>query len=350
MSVEHNIEITKAVQQMKAAGRTHREIALELNIGVATVSRHARKELSPIEELPGKHIKPHFDLPPQSHVDPIEFINQAIQRTRQHSIDSDYCKITIDTTKPIAIMKASDFHFGGLDVDYRSLRLHLEFLLNTPNFYLQLFGDDLNLMIMHRTVGARHDGWTPEEQVYWLESFVDECRKKGKLLSMCWGNHSDEFTEHNAGFGLVRMLMKNKIPYFRGLGYIDLQVGKQVYPMGFTHKMRFNSFMNQLHGNKRLQQMHAEFFGINRMPCREYITGHTHTPAVSWEGCLPEERVLFIKCGTFKTNCLFSQRYFGQGRIGVPTVVYHPEKLTHLCFPTPWEAHTYMKGLENFGE
>ena len=163
---------------------------------------------------------------------------------------------------------------------------------------------------------------------------------------MCWGTHTDEFTERSAGFGLVRMLMKNKIPYFRGLGYIDLQIGTQLYPMAFTHQVRFSSFMNQLHGNKRLQQMHAEFFGINRMPCREYITAHTHSPAVSWEGCLPEERVLFIKCGTFKTRCLYSQRYFGQGKIGAPTVVYHPDRLQHLCFPTPWEAATYMRGLE----
>ena len=208
--------------------------------------------------------------------------------------------------------------------------------------YLQLFGDDLNLMIMHRTTSARHDGWTPEEQVAWLENFVDECLERGKLLSMCWGNHSDEFTERNAGFGLVRMLMKHKIPYFRGVGYIDLVVGKQTYPMGFTHKMRFNSFMNALHGNKRMQQLHTKYFGLNHPICREYITAHTHEPAVSNEGCLPEDRTWFIKCGTFKTDCLYSQRYFGQGKIGVPTVVYYPDRLEHICLPTPQDALKFM--------
>jgi len=217
--------------------------------------------------------------------------------------------------------------------------------LETPNFYLQLFGDDLNLMIMHRMTSARHDGWTPEEQVEWLETFVNQCLEKGKLLSMCWGNHTDEFTERNAGFGLVRMLMKHKVPYFRGLGYIDLVVGSQTYPIGFTHKVRFNSFMNALHGNKRMEQMHAEFFGVNRPLCKEYITAHTHNPATSTEGCLPEERVYLIKCGTFKTNCLYSQRYFGQGRIGVPTIVYHPDRQQHVMFQTPWEAATYMRGI-----
>jgi hypothetical protein len=338
-------EVEREIQNMIARGISHRDIAETFNISTSTVSRiRNRLPQEPKEQL--NHPKPRFDVPPQKHVDPLEFLAQAVVRTKQHPIDKDYAKIVIDTKKPIAVIKASDLHFGGLDIDYVSLQEHIKFLLDTPNFYLQLFGDDLNLMIMHRTVCARHDGWTPEEQVYWLESFVDECLKHGKLLSMCWGNHTDEFTERNAGFGLVRMLMKHKIPYFRGLGYIDLQVGKQTYPMGFTHKTRFNSFMNQLHGNKRLQQMHAEYFGINRMPCREYITAHTHTPAVSWEGCLPEDRVFFVKCGTFKVRCLYSQRYFGQGKIGTPTVVYHPDRVEHLCFPTPWEAHTYMKGLE----
>jgi len=344
MKTKLSDEMIQHIQELRQQNVPCRKIARDLGISTSTISKYAKGVSAPTETE--HHVKPRFDLPPQKPVDPIKFINQAIERIGQHPIDPDYCKIEIDTTEPIAVMKAADFHFGGLDVDYQSLQEHLKFLLETPNFYLQLFGDDLNLMIMHRVAGARHDGWTPEEQVYWLESFVDRCREQGKLLSMCWGTHSDQFTERTAGFGLVRMLMKNKIPYFRGLGYIDLQVGKQVYPMGFTHQSRFHSFMNQLHGNKRLQQMHAEFFGVNRMPCREYITAHTHNPAVSWEGCLPEDRVFFIKCGTFKTRCLFSQRFYGQGRIGVPTVVYYPDKMLHLCFPTPWEAYTYMKGLK----
>ena len=325
-----------------AAGMSHREISKELGVSVSTVSKVRNKKQTPIAE----HRKPQFGQLPIKKVDPIGVLDEAIARCGVHKKDEDYRKIAIATNKPIAVMKAADLHFGGLDVDYVALKSHADFLLNTPGFYLQLFGDDLNMMIMHKTVGARHDGWTPEEQVNWLESFVDMCLKKGKILSMGWGNHSDEFTERNAGFGIVRALMKYKVPYFRGLGYIDLVVGKHTYPMAFAHKVRFNSFMNPTHGNKRMEQMHTEFFGINRLPAREYITAHTHNPAISMQGCLPEDRVYYIKCGTFKTNCLYSQRYFGQGRIGVPTVVYHPDRLEHVCFPTPWEAYRYMNGKD----
>ena len=332
----------------RAGNAEGKELASQFGISESTVC-HIKKghydNLLEDNKAP-KHIKPDFGELPKHKVDPIDFLAKAIGRTDAHEIDSDYRKIVIKTSVPIAVMKSADLHFGGLDVDYKALHAHASFLLNTPNFYNQLFGDDINLMVMHPNVGARHDGWTPEEQVYWLESFVDECLKKGKIISMASGNHSDEFTERVAGFGIVRMLMKRKVPYFRGLGYIDLQVGKQTYPIAFVHKTRFHSFMNQLHGNKRMEQMHAEFFGPNRAIAKEYITAHTHNPAISVEGCLPKERIWFIKCGTFKTNCLYSQRYYGQGRIGVPTVVYHPDRFEHICFPTPFEAFRYMTGKD----
>ena len=333
------------VLRLRNSGMSMRGIARELNTSYHQVKMCL---MAPIDELSSDHPKPEFDWDKRkpAKVDPLVVLDAAIKRTTSHTIDEDYAKIVIKTNKPIAVIKAADLHFGGLDVDYRALRAHVEFLLNSPNFYLQLFGDDINLMIMHKTVGARHDGWTPEEQIKWLEALVDKCLQKGKILSMASGNHSDEFTERTAGFGIVRMLMKQKVPYFRGLGYIDLVVGKHTYPIAFVHKTRFNSFMNPLHGNKRMEQMHAELFGINRPIAREYITAHTHNPAMSVEGCLPDQRIWFIKCGTFKTNCLYSQRFFGQGRIGVPTVVYHPDRLEHVCFPTPWEAYRYMNGKD----
>lgn len=336
----------KQIRAMLASRQTCAEIRSETGVGNSAITRIKNEIKGEHEVASAKHPKPRFDMPPARKIDPLAILRQAADRVAEHPPDPDYHKIVIPTDIPVAVMKAADFHFGGLDVAYEALMAHAEFLLKVPNFYMQLFGDDLNLMIMHRVAGARHDGWTPEEQVAWLEAFVDECLDKDKLLSMAWGNHSDEFTERNAGFGLVRMLMKHKVPYFRGLGYIDLQVGDQTYPIGFTHKTRFHSFMNPTHGNKRMEQMHAEFFGASRPLCREYITAHTHYPGFSQEGCLPEDRIMFIKCGTFKTNCLFSQRYFGQGRIGVPTVVYHPDRFEHVLFPTPWEAYRYMTGRD----
>lgn len=338
-------EMKIKVIEMLKAGLTQAKIAKAIGRSIGTVN--AIRKTIKVEKEPS-HPKPEFDPMKRklSTTNPITFLRQAVDRVGLKSKDEDYAKIAIQTNKPIAVMKAADFHFGGLDVSYDALLTHIEFLLKVDNFYLQLFGDDLNLMIMHRTVSARHDGWTPAEQIEWLQGLVDVCMLKGKLLSMCWGNHTDEFTERVAGFGIVRMLMKYKVPYFRGLGYIDLKVGKHVYPMAFTHKVRFNSFMNSLHGNKRLQQLHTEFFTSNRPIAKEYITAHTHNPAISVEGCLPEERIWYIKCGTFKTNCLYSQRYFGQGRIGIPTVVYHPDRFEHVCFPTPWEAYRYMNGKD----
>jgi len=334
-------EQKQTVRELLSQGESYGAIREQTGFSKSTISKIKA------EKPKTEHAKPDFGNLPDKKIDVNKMLQDLAERSKAHNKDNkDYRKIAIEVGRPIAIMKAADLHLGGLDVSYESLQRHYDFLLKRKDFYLQLFGDDLNLMIMHPSTAARHDIITPNEQCALLEGIVDSLLSEGKLISMCWGNHTDEFTERNAGFGLVSQLVKHKVPYFRGLGYIDLQFNDQTYPMAFTHKTRFNSFMNALHGNKRLQQLHSEFFTPNRAIAREYITAHTHYPAVGYEGMLPDDRVYYIKCGTFKTNCLYSQRYFGQGRIGVPTMVYHPDRMDHICFPTPWQAYQYMTGKD----
>jgi hypothetical protein len=306
-----------------------------------------RPQDSVIQTGTTEHPMPTFDARPDNKTDVLDALKKLSERAEGHKQDDkDYAKIAVQTNRPIAVMKAADLHLGGLDISYAALLRHYQFLLEEEGFYLQLFGDDINMMIMHKTVGARHDILSPNEQCTLIESMVDDLLARGKLLSMCWGNHSDEFTERTSGLSLMKLLFNHKVPYFRGMGYIDLMVGSNTYPMAFTHKTRFHSFMNAVHGNKRMEQMHSEFFTPNRPIAREYITAHTHYPAFSVEGNLPDDRIWYIKTGTFKTDCLYSQRYFGQGRIGVPTVVYHADRFEHICFPTPWEAYRYMTGKD----
>lgn len=339
----------KLINEFHESGASASQFAREHGIAPSTFREWVRGNGSTKEEEHETegHQPIEFGTLPSNRVNVIDELSDLASRTKKNnSLEKDYAKIAIKTGQPIAVMKGADFHLGGMDVAYESLCDHYRFLLNEERFYLQLFGDDINWMIIHKTVGARHDILTPNQQCNLLSSMVDELVDRNKLLSMGWGNHSDEFTERTSGLSLTKLLCNHKIPYFRGMGYIDLMVGDQTYPMAFTHKTRFHSFMNQLHGNKRLEQMHAEFFGPSRPIAREYITAHTHYPAVSHEGCLPSDRIWFIKVGTFKTNCLYSQRYFGQGRIGVPTVVYFPDRFEHLAFPTPYEAYRYMSGKD----
>ena len=298
------------------------------------------------------HARPDFGEPPKQPVDLVQWLDTAVERTTSPAstgADKDYRRIVIKTDGPIAIMKSADWHFGGLDVDYAALKQHIRFLFDTPGMYLQLFGDDLNMMAMHRVVSARRDAFDAEEQIEFLRSFIHKTVSEGKLVSMGWGNHSDEFTERNAGFGIVKVIVDNAVPYFRGIGKVDLVLqrsdgGEEVYRIGFAHKVRFHSFMNPLHGNKRMQQMHSELFGRAWPIADVYVTAHTHNPALSCEGGLPDDRTWFVKTGTFKTDCLYSQRYFGQGRIGVPTLVYHADRHEVVGLPTPWEAYRYMTG------
>ena len=337
----------KTILELHSQGLSQRDIGSQVGLSKSTIGNVVKKHANAPQEEPALHRKPQFDITPSNKINVLEVLQNLTERTSQHNQKiQDYAKVTIDTDRPIAVIKAADLHLGGMDVSYEALMTHYRFILERDDFYLQLFGDDINLMIMHKTVAARHDILTPDEQIDLLESIVDELCEKGKLLSMGWGNHSDEFTERVAGFGIVKRLARNKIPYFRGIGYLDLVVGKQTYPMGFAHKVRFNSFMHETHGNRRMEQLHSHFFGADRPICREYITAHTHNPGYSCTGCLPEDRIHYIKCGTYKTNDAYSQRYFGQGKIGIPTLVYHPDRFEHVYFPGPEQAYRYMKGVD----
>ena len=299
--------------------------------------------------VPDPHNAPDFGEPPKEPINVLEWCDRAITRTTGHEKAKDYYRIVIKTDKPIAVMFSADWHFGGLDVDYVALKRHYDFLLNVPGFYTSLVGDLGNMMNLHRTASVRRDILTPDEQAEFLHNIIHQTVDAGKLLTVNSGNHDDEFTERSAGFGLLKLMAKGKVPYFRGHGYLDLVLqrsdgGEVVYPIGLAHKTRFSSYMNKLHGAKRMEQMSAEFFGVDRPIPRVFVTAHHHNPAMSTEGLTPEDRIIFVKCGTFKTDCTYSQRYFGQGRIGVPTIVFHPDRREHVGLPTPFEAYRYMSG------
>jgi len=296
-----------------------------------------------------EHEKPDYGEPPKESIDVLAWCDRAITRTAGHEPAKDYYRVAIKARRPIAVMFSADWHFGGLNVDYVSLRQHYQFLLNEPGFYMSLVGDIGNIMNLHRTAAARRDILTIDEQAEFLHNVIYQTVDAGKLLTVNSGNHDDEFTERSAGFGLLKLMAKGKVPYFRGHGYLDLALqtddgAEVVYPIGLAHKTRFSSFMNPLHGAKRMEQMTSGFFGINRPIPRVFVTAHRHDPAMATEGLTPEDRIIHVACGTFNTDCPFSQRYFGQGRIGVPTIVFHPDRREHVGFPTPWEAYRYMNG------
>ena len=87
--------------------------------------------------------------------------------------------INIDTDVPICIVPLADFHIGAYGTDYSLLEKITDELLNTPNLYTILLGDELDLTIKLRSVAEVFSGvLTPEQQVAFARSWMEEVAPK----------------------------------------------------------------------------------------------------------------------------------------------------------------------------
>jgi len=279
---------------------------------------------------------------------------QGLDKKAGGSQDSAKIRIEVDN-HPIAVMYSADWHLGSLAVDYQSFRDHLSFLINNNRFMMALVGDLIENFVQFKTKAPIFAQIIPKErQEQLLKGVFNELTGKRKLLFAASGNHDIEFDERLMGYSPIKRLLQEQIPFFRGQGVAQIIIanekgGKEVsFTNAVTHKSRFNSFLNQHHTNQRLYQL---FF-----PGDVVVSAHLHTPAISNHiHYIDAERMglgfggrsWFIRTGTFKTDDTHSQRYFKQGRIGIPTVVYFPDKRQCKAYETPYEADAVMQAWEN---
>ena len=224
--------------------------------------------------------------------------------------------IPVKTDRPVAIMYSSDWHLGSVATNYDEFMRHIDKVLETPNLYMVTVGDEIDNFYRFGTLRPIFDQIMPPElQMDMLRGILKELASQKKILAACWGNHTSEFAERAMGFDVMSQLVANKVPYLGTKGIINLKIGDQTYDNLVTHKSRYSSFLNRLHGNKREFQL--------THPARVVVTAHTHVPDFETYYHYGVQNFL-IKCGTFKIDDIHSMRYYGRGVMGTPTLVYHP--------------------------
>ena len=277
-----------------------------------------------------------FDL-----IDNYQKLDKKASGTQDHAVIKIHVK-----SHPIAVIYSSDWHLGSVAVDHEAFRQHYDFVLNNPYFKLITVGDLSDSFYRFKTMEAIFGQIIPPgRQNQLLAGVLNELTKRKKLLLAVWGNHDEEHEKALTGSSTVADMFAKRVPYFRGQGIAELVIcnddnGSEVkYTNSVTHKSRFKSFINPFHENIRNYQL---FF-----PGDVIVTAHTHAPFLAtYYHYTDAERIgmgfggcsYLIKTGTFKTDDTYSQRYFKQGIIGLPTVVYYPDERHFSAYRTPYEA------------
>lgn len=228
---------------------------------------------------------------------------QKMQKlAKSASVSQDYAFLRFpDMAEPMRVLPISDWHFGSYGTDYRAVEKWTDRILSTPNLYVALIGDMLQMAIKLRNVLEVSDNLlTPKLQMRFLETWLSDL--KPRILFATWDNHSVMREESAAGVSQYAQIMADKTIYHTGIGHEDIIVGKQVYKLCSSHRFRGTSMYNPVHAQQRYLRMEA--------PDRDIaIQGDTHVPGFMQyvEG---GKMKTVINCGSLQTGSGYASRHF----------------------------------------
>lgn len=251
---------------------------------------------------------------------------------RRNNASSHYIDVKVTTDKSICVIPFGDAHIGAIGTDYELFRTMTDEIINTPDLYVILMGDELDLAIKMRSIAeVLTSVLTPELQVQFIRTWLEEI--KHKVLFAVQGNH-DYRIKQLAGVDLPRHIINKVVPYSTGICHVNLQVGEVVYKLAAAHKFPGHSMWNVNHANKKYSAMQYPDGDI-------YMGAHTHRPggAFDWES---GKLKVYLNSATMKTHDEYAATFFSILTTPVyPCVVLNPyEKMI-----TPFVSVKHWKSL-----
>jgi hypothetical protein len=258
------------------------------------------------------------------------------------SKNSEYAEIKIKSDNPIAIVLSSDWHIGSSETDYDTFNKHMDIVKNEPNMFLTALSNTIDGYIWPGGI------WSEvahiPEQVEIAKSFAKEY--KNKLLAVVGSRCHDWSKDKGAVSPQELAFMENVddgMPFFQSGGLLTVDLNGIKYKMGLQHKSRFHSALNVTNANKRTLDL--------RWPSADIVAiAHHHVASIEhtarWEG--PDKRdVVLVRTGTYKIEDAYGRSEgFGNGQLGVPTVVLDPKEKHIIPFLHIEDANTYIKSMK----
>lgn len=232
--------------------------------------------------------------------DAIQPLQDLQKQFKAHKGSQDFATWEIKTKKPICVLVLGDTHMGSWATNYERLIQITDEIINTPNLYVILVGDLLQMSIKLRGVLEVSDNALPP---YWQIRFLDSWLQsiKHKVICSTFDNHSVMREENAVGFSTYAEIFKRHTIYHSGIGHIDVKVGKEVYKIAVAHFFRGRTMYNPCHGQMRYIRMEAHD--------REIVAAgdsHVHGVVHYMEG--GKER-LTLNCGSIQ-NSGYGKRFF----------------------------------------
>lgn len=325
-------EQDKRIRDLLASGLSDREVARQAGVTRRSVARRrVAAQTAPV--IANKKVGSFHWREALGHVKGM----QALRSKSSYS--QDFAEIALgDGTSPVILMGFGDQHIGSYGTNYSLFEDLTDEILATPNLYVALMGDYLEMAIKLRGVlEVVSQVLTPEMQEAFLESWLDEI--KDRVAFATWDNHSIMRQESQAGTSNVKNMLNRRFVYHNGIGHSDIKVGTQVYRCAASHKFTGGSMFNRMHAQGRyVRQMASDRELVLMGDIHQWGLAHTEDGG--------KERV-YITGGTLHENSGYAKRWFSLHTAPhYPCAVLHHDRHEIVPFKSVKNAVAYLRGLQ----
>lgn len=302
-------EISRLIED----GLTQRQVSKLLKLSTSTVSKYSSKKTVPPAEQETKKVG-EFDIGEW-----LDWMETGQGLRKKASWSQHEASIVLgDGKSPVILMCAGDWHVCDWSTDHKLVRSAIAEINDTPNLYVALMGDLIQMAIKMRSVlEVSSNMIPPEHQATFLEKLLEKIIDK--VAFSVWCNHGVEREEKQSGISMVKHVLSRKSIYSNGIAHPDLKVGTQTYHVAASHKFRGTSMYDATFANKRYARMEANdrelilMGDIHRFGISEYNEGGMHRVAVT--------------NGSFQTDSGYAKRYFSLRTCPfMPCIVLHHDR------------------------
>lgn len=263
--------------------------------------------------------------------------DQVFNRKLNYRQRSLHAKIKTD--RPIILQFIADMQFGGDEVDYELFEKYTDYIVNTPDLYLAILGDELDTFFtsFYTARPVHTQIFSPEQQQMFFEKWLQEIEHK--LIFSTWDNHADMRYEKMLGWSPAAMLRAKYAPYFDGHAQVYLKVGKTEYKICAAHHFKAKSKFNPLHGSMSFAREQVQDADI-------YAGADQHQASIGHFALGGKDRI-YLMTGTLQSQDDYTNRFitpFSQKQM--PSIVLHPNEKKMVGFRTMEDGGTYLKGCK----